>query len=102
MKEETYNTPAWRQDMVRKLASLKPLLSAGGDDLNQLFDEFVQEHEWELALHLVCDYLLEPKTHAQPEAVIQEIRDLHDVMGIEDTCIADLRQKMERSEGGAL
>ena len=93
MKEETYNQPAWRQEMVRKLASLKPLLSTGGDDLNQLFDDFVREHEWELALHLACDYLLEPERQAAPTAAIQQIETLHEAMGIADTCVDELRGK---------
>ena len=99
MKEETYNQPAWRQEMVRKLASLKPLLSTGGDDLNQLFDDFVRQHEWGLALHLVCDYLLEPTAQAASEAVIQQIQSLHEAMEIEDTCVADLRGKAQQHSG---
>jgi hypothetical protein len=93
MKEEAYNQPAWRQEIVQKLASLRPVLSTGGDDANQLFDDFVREHEWGLALHVVCDYLLEPKSQAAPTAVIQQVETLHEAMGIVDTCVADLRRK---------
>ena len=99
MKEETYNQPAWRQQMVRKLASLKPLLSTGGHHLSQLFDDFVREHEWGLALHLVCDYLLQPTAQAAPEAVIQQIESLHEAMGIKDACVADLRGKARQHVG---
>ena len=93
MTEEKYNQPAWRQEMVRKLASLKPLLSTGGDDVNRLFDDFVREHEWELAMHLICDYLMEPKSQAASTAVIQQIETLHKTMGIVDTCVANLLAK---------
>ena len=97
MKEEAYNQSAWRQEVVQKLASLRPVLSTGGDDLNQLFDEFVREHEWGLALHLVCDYLLEPKSQAAPTAVIRQIETLHEAMGIVDACVADLRGRARGS-----
>jgi len=94
MREEAHNEPAWRQEMAQKLGSLKPLLSAGGDDVNQFFDDFVREQEWGLALHVVCDYLLERKMQTAPTtAVIQQIEALHEAMGIADTCAADLRRK---------
>lgn len=99
MKEEAYNQPAWREEMVQKLRSLRPVLSAGGDDVNQLFDDFVREHEWGVALHLVCDHLLEPTAQAAPEAVIQQIQSLHEAMGIKDTCVADLRGKAQQQVG---
>jgi hypothetical protein len=96
MREEAHNQPAWRQEMAQKLGNLKPLLSTGGDDVNQFFDDFVREQEWGLALHVVCDYLLERKTQTAPTAVIQQIEALHEAMGIVDTCAADLRRKAGR------
>ena len=99
MKEKAHNQPAWRQEMTRKLAGLRPVLSTGGDELNQLFDEFVRENEWELALHLVCDYLLEPTSQRAPMEVIQQIETLHEAMGIVDSCMADLRGKARRNVG---
>ena len=83
--------------MEQKLTNLRAVLSEGQAlDAHQVFDEFVREHEWGLALHVVCDYLLEPTTQAAPEAVMQQIQSLHEVMAIEDTCVADLRRKAER------
>ena len=99
MIEEAHNQPAWRQEMAQKLGTLKPLLSTGGDDANQLFDDFVREQEWGLALHVVCDYLLEPKTQAAPTAAIEQIEALHETMGMEDTCAADLRRKAGQPVG---
>lgn len=94
MTEEIENQRARQQEMSQKLGSLRPVLPTGGD-LNSplVFDEFLREHEWGLALHVVCDYLLEPTTQAVPTAVIQQIQTLHEVMGIQDTCVADLRRK---------
>jgi hypothetical protein len=96
MRVELNKKIARHHEMTLKLGSLKPQLSVGGDDLNQLFDEFVREDEWELALHLVCDYLLEPKTQGPPTAAIQQIEALHGAMQITDTCAADLRRKAGR------
>jgi len=99
MREEAHNQPAGWQEMARKLASLKPVLFAGGADVNQFFDDFVREHEWGLALHVICDYLLEPKTQAASLAVIQQIESLHEAMGIVDTCAPDLRRKAGQPVG---
>jgi len=99
MREEAHNQPAWRQEMAQKLSSLRPLLSMGGDNVNLFFDDFVREYEWGLALHVVCDYLLEPKTQAAPTAVIQQIEALHEAMGIVDSCTADLRRKAGQAGG---
>ena len=56
------------------------------------FDEFVREHEFDLALHLICDSVLESTT--QPAtALIQKIEDLHAAMKIEDNCVASLQDK---------
>lgn len=86
-----------QEEMEQKLTSLRDVLFDGqGLDTHQVFDEFVREHEWGLALHVVCDYLLEPMAQAAPEAVMQQIQSLHEVMAIEDTCVADLRRKAER------
>jgi hypothetical protein len=77
--------------MKERLASLRAVLSTGnGTNSLELFDEFVQQHEWELALHVVCDHLLEPTAQAAPSGVIQQIKSLHEAMGIQDTCVADL------------
>lgn len=83
--------------MEQKLTNLRAVLSEGQAlDAHQVFDEFVREHEWGLALHVVCDYRPEPTAPAAPEAVRQQIQSLHEVMAIEDTCVADLRRKAER------
>jgi hypothetical protein len=83
--------------MKAKLVPFREVLPTGGDvNWSEIFDEFVQQHEWELALHVVCDYLLEPTAQAASEAVIQRIQSLHAAMGIEDTCVADLRGKAKQ------
>jgi hypothetical protein len=93
MREEMDGQPPSGRQMAQKLTKLKPVLAMANDEVNRFFEEFVREHEWELALHIVCDYLLEPETQAVSMDVIPEIEDLHAVMGILDTCGADLRRK---------
>jgi hypothetical protein len=86
--------------MKAKLSPLGAVLSTGGDvNWPEVFDEFVEQHEWELALHLVCDYLLEPTSQAAPEAVIRQIQSLHEARGIENTYVADLREKAQQHGG---
>ena len=94
MTKDAEDRHARREAMKAKLSLLRPVLSTGGDvKWSDFFDEFVEQHEWELALHVVCDYLLEPTTQAPPAAVTQQIQTLHEAMEIEDTCVADLRRK---------
>jgi hypothetical protein len=91
MKEEieTQQEDVFRQ----RLAGLRVVLEARRDSawLAQ-FDEFIREHEWELALHVVCDHLLESTDHAERPEVLDQIAALHEAMAIEDTCVADLHR----------
>lgn len=93
MTEEAHYKSSRRQAIAQELVILKPALSGAGDYVNQLFDEFVREDEWELALHLVCDYLLKPEIQAPQIAIIEQIENLHQLMKIVDGCAADLRRK---------
>jgi hypothetical protein len=91
MKEVTDHQQA---DAIRqKLADLRVVLEARQDSawLEQ-FDEFVREHEWELALHVVCDHLLESTDHVVRPGVLDQIAALHQATGAKDTCVADLRR----------
>lgn len=61
--------------------------------LVDLFDEFMAQREYELALHTVCDFLLGPAAPLASEAVLQQIRALHSVMGIEDGCADEVQKR---------
>jgi hypothetical protein len=94
MEQEMQNQGGMPMDMRRILASLRDIVPIEWNpNAIPLFDESIREHEWEVALHVVCDYLLEPATPPAPPEVIQQIQTLHRIMGIEDTCLADLRRK---------
>jgi hypothetical protein len=50
---------AVRKELQVQLQSLRPVLLAGPDrSFPNLFDEFVPQREFELALHVVCDFIL--------------------------------------------
>jgi hypothetical protein len=84
--------------MRQIFANLKSVLSTEWNpDAPAVFDEFLREHEWGLALHVVCDYLLEPATPPAAAELIEEIQGLHKAMGIEDSCAIDLRRKAGQS-----
>ena len=81
-------------DMRQIFANLKNVVSTEWNpDAPAVFDEFIREHEWELALHVVCDYLLEPKTPSAPQELIEQIESLHRGMDIQDSCVTELRRK---------
>ena len=99
MTKELANQCFREEELKRKFVRLKAILPTGRDgNSSKIVDEFVREHEWELALHVVCDYLLEPTTQVVPAAAVQEIQSLHEALGIEDNCVADLRGKPSSSE----
>jgi hypothetical protein len=86
-----------REEMNTELAPLRSVLATGQAEAKlALFDELVEQHEWEIALHVVCDYLLEPTARISLEAIIEQIRTLHEKMGLHDTCVADLQRKTHR------
>ena len=79
-------------EVEQKLANLRDIVPIEWNpEAVPLFDEFVREHEWGLALHIVCDYLLEPTTPSAPQGLIEQIESLHKTMEIQDSCVTELR-----------
>ena len=77
-----------------QLQVLRPiLLTDRARDYLKLFDEFLREQEYGLALHAVCDCMLEESAPAVEPAIIGIIRALHVDMEIDDSCVADLARK---------
>jgi hypothetical protein len=88
MEPEPYTT----KEMVTQLQSLRPiLLTEHGRGFLDLFDEFMREQEFESALHIVCDYILEPNSSAVSNSTIEQIRRLHTAMEIADSCVEKLQ-----------
>jgi hypothetical protein len=86
-------------ELSNRILQLRSLLSGARDQTFEIFDEFLREHEFDLALHVVCDFLIASPTVCLSSAVFNEIRDLHKQMGIEDRCISDLEKKMKNVGG---
>jgi len=87
---------SWHE-LEAQLQELKDLLSEGVDlKRSQLFDEFMREHEFGLALHLLCDYLLEPTTQLVTPTIVKLVEKLHASMQIVDNCVADLHADRRR------
>jgi hypothetical protein len=94
VKNETSNKAMWRQMLTKELVALRDMLSCRLDtNFASIFDEFVGQHEFGLALNLVCDYLLEPTTPAASASILQQIQKLHALMKVEDDCVVKLQRK---------
>jgi hypothetical protein len=65
--------------------------SQGGHSFLDLFDEFMQQREFGLALHAVCDFILEPDSPRVSRSILDQIQHLHAAMGIDDGCIEELQ-----------
>ena len=61
------------------------------------FDEFVRKHEFDLALHLVCDYLISEAALITVSRMVT-IDDLHAEIQIRDNCISGLEDARAQYE----
>jgi hypothetical protein len=80
-------------DELRTVRSAIRELERGG---SELFDEFLQEHEFDSALHVLCDSLLTPESGSVSDWLIQQIQILHSQMNLQDDCVVKLKQKREK------
>jgi hypothetical protein len=87
-------------DLTSRIAQLRRLIDDSGNQTLYFFDEFLREHEFDLALHVVCDFIIESPSVCISGSVLNEIRDLHKQMEIEDQCILDLENKIENEGAG--
>jgi hypothetical protein len=83
------------RDLTAELQTLRTLftLSENGLAAAKWFDEFLSENELDLALHVVCDFLLEPATPPTSPELQARLEHLHSKMKIVDDCWIRLRQK---------
>ncbi len=56
-----------------------------------LFDEFVREYEFSLALETLCDFLRE-KSSPVDDTLLTQIERLHNDMKVKDSCVEKLRE----------
>ena len=77
-----------------QLRSLEPIFdeSEHGKNYRGYFREFLEVNELELALHAVCDFLLERGPAVFDEEIIHRVDSLHQQMSIHDDCTTKLTQ----------
>lgn len=85
------------RDVADRLRALRSVFSLGPAGLKYqgFFDEYLDVNELELALHAVCDFLLEPTTPNVDDEAIEQIQVLHRLMKLEDDCTRTLKEKAE-------
>ena len=84
-------------ELDRRLRALRPL-AMRFEGTSAFFDEFLEHNEFEVALHVLCDRLIEAnEVIATPEQVL-EIESLHHRMELQDDCVANLKSKHESSD----
>jgi hypothetical protein len=88
------------RDLSNRLDSLRRLFSRdeGSKQRVEFFDEFLSANEFELALHTLCDFLLESENAQCDQAALDQIEVLHQKMRINDDCVDSLRRL--RSQAG--
>jgi hypothetical protein len=87
-----------------RLESLHAVFSAGikAEAYSALFDNFLSNREFGLALEVLCDFLLEPDVRPVTELELKEIASLHALMEVEDQCflrLSNKRQDLENAHG---
>jgi hypothetical protein len=88
---------ALRKELQAQLRSLLPvLLAESGRPFLNLFDEFVENHEFELAVHVVCDFMLEPNSPPVSTSTVEQIRRLHVAMEIDNHCVENPQSQKSR------
>jgi hypothetical protein len=82
----------WR-DVTVELETLRAAFppSERAEKALRLFDEFLSENELDLALHVLCDFLLETGTGSTTPDLRSRLERLHAVMGIVDDCVVRLQ-----------
>ena len=87
-------------ELTNRITQFRPLLADSGGQSYEFFGEFLREHEFDLALHVVCDFLIESPTVRVSAPVLNEIRDLHEMMNLQDQCVCDLEKKLQDGRSG--
>jgi hypothetical protein len=99
MKNEMPNRAMWRQMLTKELVTLRDMLPTSLDaNFASIFEEYLGHHEFESALDVICDYLLESTTPPASASVLEQIQKLQALMEVEDDRIARLRIKAAKRQ----
>ena len=83
------------REIAVRLETLRNVFSSGkqGAKYEAFFDEYLQANDLELALHAVCDFLLDSTTRQPTDLALRTIESLHNLMELRDDCVAKLKEK---------
>jgi hypothetical protein len=83
------------KELRTQLQTLRPLLLADdGRAFLDLFDNLIQETEFEAALDVLCDFILQPDSPKVNKTTVDQIQRLHAAMKINDRCVEELQKKL--------
>ena len=95
LSENIYVDEAVRRKLQTQLKDLRSVLVIDGNrSFLDLFDEFVDHHEFELALHTLFDFILESDSPRVTTPIVDQIQHLHASMKPTDSCVKQLRKKI--------
>jgi len=91
-----FNITGRSDNLANEVGELRHILTEKADASGYLkfFDEFLGEHEFGLALHAVCDYLLESEVERIDCVTLEQIEALHSSMSVIDDCVQRMRTKV--------
>lgn len=94
----TDDRPDYREhyaELTRRLQSLRPLFCTNESLSNprEYFDEMLGANEFEIALHALCYFLLEPTISGIGLTEIEKIEIAHRMMELDDGCASQIRAK---------
>jgi hypothetical protein len=84
----------------RSLLQLRPLfaMNEAQSCYRDWFDELLEHREFEVALHRLVDFLLEPSTPGIGPFEVEQIGNLHRSMELTDNCCLALNKKSRSSD----
>jgi hypothetical protein len=83
------------KELRTQLLLLRPLLlNEHAQSFLDLFDQLLQETEFELALDVVCDFILQPDSPKVSKATVDQVQRLHTAMKIDDRRVEELQKKL--------
>jgi hypothetical protein len=86
--------PDWLEHCAKVRSGLLELRPLFGDnkEVQHWFDEYIEANELELALHVVCEFLVARTSRQIGPEEVTLIRALHEKMNIADDCCSQLQQ----------
>ena len=90
------------EELQKSLAVLAEVFVVGGDSpYKASFDELMREHEFGLALHSVCDYLVAEGLGLITPDRIELVKELHSAMQVQDNCVSELEDARAQASQNA-